>query len=796
MASGFARSPILIGITGRRWFDLGDPDRDRAAAEAFKHRIALCLAVLDDKFKDIPKVLLTGAAIGADLLALRAALERSELWSAAVILPFSRDLFEEDFRPDADELLRRWQGLNRDAEARPAWLAGWETRHDAYRRELSDCLDNHPDRVLVRCLPGLRMADGRRAAAADLSRDTPGRDPAVRQAHYEQVGQWIAAASTVMLAVLGDDARPSAKATGGTARIVAVRRVGRPDAAGVAVAERSDVLRQHWSPVLRPPGRHVWLVGPAAGGAPGLPAAVLGPLGRWPASADAPADDPPLHGERHGHAEPARGPDALLGESLTTAAMFARFHRHATWYGARHRAERRIGSRHRAARLAKRLLAIGYYARSLWSTPPLKVSTAPQPPGEAIWEARNRLRWGQSRSKSMAKASFLATALLFLASLLAFEVFAKFAPHRPAILFGYVVCIAATGLLIVTATLRRWQPLSEDSRSISEMLRVQRAWWAAGLPNRVDREHLQGVSADLAPIRDATTTLLAWIWLRGGWPGDTPQHHDGTQAFDWPTVYGGAHRVRADRAPRSAAGWIGEQIAYFRKTGQAREDAAHRAEAGSWFVFVGAWWLAVLVLVWSASYAVKHAFAEISHLVRILAGDGTALPVSVAAALLLAAAAALPLGWCLRISTLHGREPTRIRRWIRTGLRPLPSALLIGAACMALAPALIETTTVPEESAAKYAALVSIALMIGATGAWRFLAEKLGFEAEALEYKDALARFRLAEEALAAETDEHGRPRDVARAQAIVHDLGRLALVENEAWLKSRRERPLTPLAG
>jgi hypothetical protein len=30
----------------------------------------------------------------------------------------------------------------------------------------------------------------------------------------------------------------------------------------------------------------------------------------------------------------------------------------------------------------------------------------------------------------------------------------------------------------------------------------------------------------------------------------------------------------------------------------------------------------------------------------------------------------------------------------------------------------------------------------------------------------------------------------------MVYELGRLALAENEAWLKSRRERPLTPVVG
>ena len=54
-----------------------------------------------------------------------------------------------------------------------------------------------------------------------------------------------------------------------------------------------------------------------------------------------------------------------------------------------------------------------------------------------------------------------------------------------------------------------------------------------------------------------------------------------------------------------------------------------------------------------------------------------------------------------------------------------------------------------------------------------------------------------AERELAAGADpQTGAPADQARARELVHELGCLALEENEAWLKSRRERPLTPVVG
>jgi hypothetical protein len=52
----------------------------------------------------------------------------------------------------------------------------------------------------------------------------------------------------------------TSEANGGTARIVAHRRAGCPDAIGVAVARRSSVLRHERSEVLLSPAGYVWLM--------------------------------------------------------------------------------------------------------------------------------------------------------------------------------------------------------------------------------------------------------------------------------------------------------------------------------------------------------------------------------------------------------------------------------------------------------------------------------------------------------------------------------------------------------
>ena len=98
-------------------------------------------------------------------------------------------------------------------------------------------------------------------------------------------------------------------------------------------------------------------------------------------------------------------------------------------------------------------------------------------------------------------------------------------------------CSPRSGLLALVETSNLLQAVAEDYRAVAEILRVQRAWCAAGLAARVDREHLQGVDQDLAPIRDCAKTIIAWIFLRRGWSG-------GASARDWAHVRGTSPRFR------------------------------------------------------------------------------------------------------------------------------------------------------------------------------------------------------------------------------------------------------------
>jgi hypothetical protein len=100
-------------------------------------------------------------------------------------------------------------------------------------------------------------------------------------------------------------------------------------------------------------------------------------------------------------------------------------------------------------------------------------------------------------------------------------------------------------------------------------------------------------------------------------------------------------------------------------------------------------------------------------------------------------------------------------------------------------------------SDAEHLTVVVFVTLSALAGAMHYLSDKLNFEAQALEYRDILERFEQAERLLAEGANpETGAPASASAAQRVVRDLALLALRENEAWLKARRERPLSPVVG
>ncbi|MGP9820337.1 hypothetical protein ACTZWW_10005 [Salinarimonas sp. NSM] len=728
--------PLLVGVTGQRFFDRTSATVNQARAATVEARLAAVFARLDGDFPDTPKLLLTGAAMGADLIAARAARATGALWRVAAILPFAPDLFREDFAPPTSL-----------AETEHAAFVAWCERQ---REDFEALLRTPEPEVLVRVLPPL-------AGTGPLSRDASGYDRSGRHAHYEQVGQWIAEAATLLVAVTepgaaetemarrakgiaGAPAEDGALTDGSTIRVVATRRHGLPDAAGRAVARRSTVLRQAWSPVLPPPSRSVWLIDPTEDWRPERRR--FWPALTYPVSALRPIEPPPPGG----HEKP-QPPTVEAGHpSLRLARAFDR-------YG------REVASRATPMRADASAIA-------------------------ALERARSTLSFASRGAKKPSERAFWALALLFVGAVAVYETFAKFRPSDPSVLIGYLVLLLAIGAVALLAGRRRWQPRAEDYRAVAEMLRVQNAWWSAGSPERVDREHLQGVDRDLARIRDGVTGILTWIWL-----SRTTAEAMRTPPADaeWSRVRegGGTPRAKLGTLEKPPKDWIGSQIWYFERNAEDRETHAARAERQSWFLVVTSGVLAALLLVWLGVPGVKKPFEASGMLLGwwSLVGGITAAAV---------------------VATVRDVVSPRFR-----GVWPvlvslafaLPAAAALGLAAAGLGHALVDAgfADLSASTAAKYAAIVLVVLLNAVAGAWRYLAEKLGWEAEALAYRDAYRAFHRAEEALAAIWDEGSnrpRPEREDEARAIVHELGRIALLENEAWLKTRRERPLTPVAG
>ena len=101
-----SRLPLLIGVSGKRKFDARATE-DKTIADGVRARFERIFAKLDWDFPNTPKIFLTGAAFGADLLAAQAALKRprddKHSWGVIALLPFEREEFRKDFDPGPED---------------------------------------------------------------------------------------------------------------------------------------------------------------------------------------------------------------------------------------------------------------------------------------------------------------------------------------------------------------------------------------------------------------------------------------------------------------------------------------------------------------------------------------------------------------------------------------------------------------------------------------------------------------------------------------------------------------------
>ena len=748
--------PILIGITGKRRF-APDPTSPTEPAETVRTRLRQVFAELDARYPGTAKLLLTGGAQGSDLIAAQEALgpDRAS-WSVAVLLPFDRALFEKDFD---DASLPQFRALCAQAETEPA-------------------------RVMLRTLPPLRTSAGAQATPAQLDRSDQSHD-LLRHQHYEQVGQFIAETAMVLIAVMDENEQPNRQeANGGTARIVACRRAGRPDALGAEVASRSVVVRSHWSPLVAPPGGAVWLIDPQARRLnKRLPVRILPPL-----------SDRDVVEIYKGH--PARDMpkthDAPEGLALWRWLHRRRqgIARHAPFLAPRAERQARRNS-HLPAQTTHSVIT--QFRRSTGEKPQPSPAFALEPQIKAM---RATINSEQYRAKALSEGAFIWIARLFVAAVLSLELFSTFIHAEatrlvPLGLYG-VLLLAITAVVMVAEQLR-WQPHAEDYRAVTEMLRVQKAWWNAGITARVDREHLQGAGADLLPIRDMARALLGLVTLRLDFAPCRPGGET------WPLVRAPGPARSPEFLPKAPtpADWVGEQLQYFAKRQKLREHKASRWNCITWVLFTLSGALAGVLWLKLAIPAVTEWFASALNALRFMGQTD-------ASALIWLALAGLALRTRFQLHHVTTRWASRSL----TTLACILAAICLGIGIQGLAPRLVwllhaigeHSEATGEEAvfeASKDLMEITFIMLTALAGAVRFATERLGLEAEALAYRDALERFERAERFLAAAIDPAtGLPHDPAVCRAVVQELGTMALRENESWLEAHRERPLSPVVG
>jgi hypothetical protein len=527
----------------------------------------------------------------------------------------------------------------------------------------------------------------------------------LRVMHYEQLGLWLAHAATLLIAVLPKDEQP--EQAGGTARVVQYRLSGRPDTVAARVMEGSKVV------------------------APPLPLdiAALGPV--W--LIDAPSETTSHH---------------------PFAAHLIESDRYAVPRG--READRRLQSSLVMPRAFERLAQLGETADL-----PFTWSTDGADPVGMIAAIHAEIDRIQGRHKRRLVSSSYALAVLFWLAVGAFGV-VELARHTKGYLGLWALGVYLT-LALAAVTLHRaidrfhWQRITEDYRGVIEALRMQRAWWQAGLTDpadQVDRHFLSAAPFPFVYVRQAVRNIIHWTRLSAA-----PQ----APLSDW-------HEVYSRENPRC---WLRGQIRYFRDRGEQRKRAVAISHTLGWEALFAAQFLAVWLFLDIGAAKVLH--LKIDDFVRGF-NNWAVLGIFIPGACLAAAA----MIWCLRHVKMRTVPPPRRQ----AAAFAVVLASLIGPALHLIGIAL------GIQDADQMALGLGVVVLSAFAAAVRFVAEKLVWEAEAHRYEAALALFQRA----AAELNHIGMPSDASRA--IVRALGRAALEENEYWLRAHRERPVEQAVG
>jgi hypothetical protein len=742
------RLPILIGVTGKRFFDRRDPHRNAKLMAGFAERFRLLAKRLDNDYPATPKVLLSGGAEGADQVAAGIVLDHTD-WSIVLMLPFQEDLYTQD--------------LEKGSAAR----VFFETRLAAGPRILHKRM--RPLHLAPFDDSGLEPADAKRVTEAMLNRcNASAFNPQARRDHFEQLGLWLARHSTLLVAgYIAEDAEEGS--LGGTGRVMAFRRNGLPDATADAIMQRSSEL-QRSSPLQEPDGGHVLLIDPTQ------PAPYIAL--------------PPIQNLLR-----AGGQTSSL--SLSTAAIYRR-------PAALHAAAAH-DHLHDALRIPRRFEAFHRaHSRGGETTAPTSDDRHPAAYLESI--RTGQLRDDNDDAGEKARAALRQIVLLFLLGAGLYELHVEFLPRSHMLVLFYATMLLGAFLRAWSARRALYQVKFEDYRGLREMMRVQIGWWNAGIARQVDRIHLRSVDSDLRHVREAAAAITTWAILRcRALPTTDPTTLDhAADASRWPKEQLGyfTKALREQHAAKAVAEQFFE-VAFAAFLGMLTlmacvMGALQTRDGEGWlerfapaaFIVLPA--CAVLVLggllqlTTGASRLRRTANAWPPVAAYIAAGGlccwlGAILPWPAGGgfgAILLVAA--------LVVMALTG-VPTSSKYLVVPELG-LAAKLGIAASVVAFAMllAVAMAAALPGAPAENFRStiLMSSVLLLTSAGLIRFYTDRRNHSAQANQYADMRRAFARAVDIMA-----HGAltPRQL---QVLLIELGELALDENEAWLKAHRERP------
>jgi hypothetical protein len=717
-------TPIMIGITGKRNL-LGKDDEVEATLQA-------CFDLLDRELSASKKLFMSGLAVGADTIGARLAQKHG--WQVVGVLPFSVNLFLQDFDGDGAEQLLAFV--------------------DPIEGSLAD---PNAGKLLV-LDPLLNPQTKKPFEPIDLSRLSLN-SGFIRADHHEQVGLFIAERCSLLIGVMPASEQPDR--VGGTARILDFRLRGTPDLTSERIIQNSGVLRK---PILldSPQDGPAWLVDlDAVGKAQSSP---LSAVQCWYRKNGAPETKVvkipnkqdydlvhPLH----------------LAKRINSFNELAKSIDDETW---------RKDVAARARRDEQWQVEAQAYERH---TPPNASSS--------LRHIRLALSVIQGSKKQALTFTIKLLAVLFVLAIVALEVHLQFEIIIP--LVFYVALLVLITLVFVLARERALQQYTEDYRAVAEAVRVQLAWWDAGLSTpdfRVDQFYLRGAYGSLALVRAAVRHLIDAALL----------------SYPPPT-----------RAATEVRSWVDGQVKYFNSRTVQRRTSLGRFEDIIWFMFFGSLGMASTLLPIVMSIKGMDSLMNwIDAVLRPLRGGmfGWIVPIL-----------ALLIVWLLfrlarflsKISkkkhAIFGRLTLDSLNWLIALLAGgifsvisiygfvFPPFNLVGKLVewevMGFAGDTCKTATAlcARTVAHNLVATITI-IVVSIAGALRFYVERLTFSAELHSYREALGTYQRAQAELRKlETSESESTRTLG--SQVLFELGQYALRENESWIRSHRVRPLEP---